>query len=98
MREYRGKRVKDGKWIYGWYSESFTKSSSYEKTGPFIKWFEDGAFWEAEVLPESVGQYTGFEFDDDKTECYDGDLCRRNKGKSILEVMGWKAQQDEAAK
>lgn len=52
MREYkfRGKRKDNGEWVYGYYAD-------YDGS-PIIYSFSDPAF-PVEIVPETVGQYTG---------------------------------------
>lgn len=56
MREilFRGKRVKDNTWVYGFLF--ITRKSKYN-----IKWYDPhfGSSNTSEVYPESVGQFTG---------------------------------------
>ncbi len=74
MKHYRGK-TKDGDWVYGWYSESYTSSSSYNVIGPHIRHLDKDVLYESEVIPESVGQSTGIE-DKHEKEVFGGDRIR----------------------
>jgi len=65
MREYRGKRVDTGEWIYGWYGV-LGKDTDIEKhvimismlnTSSYANYFY---FTDHEVDPKTVGQHTGY--------------------------------------
>ena len=62
MRPYRGMRVDNGEWAKGWYGESEGKSYIADWDKGFKYDFGDGTegtHWHIEVIPETVGQYTG---------------------------------------
>ena len=69
MREikFRGKRVDNGEWVYGYYVQTpIFESRIYWK--PFI---ESTSNTYHQVISESVGQFTGFKLKND-VEIYDG--------------------------
>ena len=53
--KFRGKRIDNGEWVYGWYYEfegkSFICSDDYSDS--------DYSYYNDTVHPESVGQFTG---------------------------------------
>ena len=72
MREilYRGQRLADGKWIYGYYFEQEMHDGlrSYIRTSQTDRFGSDFS-----VDPDTVGQYTGrMDVDDDKI--FEGDV------------------------
>jgi hypothetical protein len=72
MREirFRGKRIDTGEWVYGWLCSDQSKTPS---SGYMIK--EYGKHW-ADVVPETVGQFTDLRVCLEGQEIYEGDWCR----------------------
>lgn len=92
---YRGKRADNGEWVYGYYvkdvrSYGLVSNPSYREEHQI--WYnKDNKQVCAEVIPETVGQWTGkvdaigikiFEGD------YLGDYCEDDNGNDVLGAYG----------
>lgn len=69
--KFRGKRKSDGEWLYGSLLISKFKDDKMEKY--FITQFLGNYTFDHEVIPETVGQYTGMT-DKVEQEIYEGDI------------------------
>lgn len=69
MREYRGKRLDNGEWAYGYIQFNKDKSLAWVCESKEDDWTVKNQF---PVDHETVGQYTGKK-DEEKNEIFDGD-------------------------
>lgn len=88
MREilFRGKEVKTGKWIEGYYCHYDDIKDNGKDDCDYIIEKHNGEYFPfKEVIHETVGQFTGFS-DKHKVKIFDGDIVKDAYGR-IMEVV-----------
>lgn len=84
--KFRGKLVDNGKWVYGDFYRF--RSPSCEVRHHITELGIVYGVNEFEVIPETVGQFTGKK-DDGEDDLYDGDIIRFGCGRTATGAISW---------
>lgn len=90
---FRGKRIDNGEWVYGYYYHQIVRDS-FNSENPilfekdFIRPIETiGIFESYEVIPETIGQFTGAsDAEINGREVFDGDIIQNCDTRRLQEV------------
>lgn len=83
--KFRGKRLTDGKWIYGDFFRN--RGKSFITTDGIVE--NPLASWQDyNVDPDTVGQFTGI-YDRKGSEIYEGDIVRTSVSKNGIALVEW---------